>query len=85
MRGPIDEIRPWKFIPEVTDDCRINPVSMPHTHFWGFFDKDGKQIFPVILRSLDEIRPPRTWKQWLMPWTCPKLTSEQQWALKQFD
>ena len=39
MRSLIDETRPWKFVPDVTDDCRINPVSLPHTHFWGFFDK----------------------------------------------
>ena len=85
MPSPIDESRTFEFISGQADDCHINPVSLPHTHFWGFFDEDGRQIFPVIRQKRDEIRPPRTLKQWLMPWTYPKLTSEQKWALKQFD
>lgn len=51
-------------------------------------DKDGAPIHPPLWHPKwvpPLPRPPRTWKQWLMPWTYPKLTAEQKWALKQFD
>jgi hypothetical protein len=85
MPSPIDESRTFEFISGQAEDCRINPVSLPNTYFWGFIGMDEKQILSVIRQKRDEIRPPRTWKEWLMPWTYPKLTSEQKWALKQFD
>ena len=51
-------------------------------------DKDGVPIHPQLWHPKwvpPLPRPPRTWKQWLMPWTYPKLTAEQKWARKQFD
>lgn len=83
MRSLINETRPWKFPP--ADDSRIYPVPLPRTQSGGFSDMDEKQKRAVIRQKREAIRPPRTWKHWLMPWTYPKLTSEQRWALKQFD
>ncbi len=82
-RSLIDETRPWKFPP--ADDSRIYPVPLQNTESRGFSDMDAKQERALIRQKREEICPPRTWRQWLMPWTYPKLTHEQKWALKQFD
>jgi len=82
-RSLIDETRQWKFPPMEQDDAHIGPNSLPK--YIGFNDMDKRQQLAFIRHKREEIRPPRTWKQWLMPWTYPKLTSEQKWALKQFD
>ena len=78
----IDETRPWKFPPIEPDDT-LKQDLLPK--YIGFNEMDKCQQLAFIRQNREANRPPRTWKQWLMPWTYPKLTSEQRWALKRFD
>ncbi|MBK9442042.1 MAG: hypothetical protein IPN53_12305 [Comamonadaceae bacterium] len=82
MRSLIDETRPWKF-PPLEHDIAAEQDSLPK--YIRFDDMNEREQRTWLRQKRNEIRPRRTWKQWLMPWTYPKLTSEQRWALKQFD
>lgn len=72
----------------VADDFQINPVTLPDVHDLGRVDKAERGVWPQLWHpkwTPAPPRPPRTWRQWLFPWTYPRLTNEQRWALKQFE
>ncbi|MHB8949837.1 MAG: hypothetical protein ACYC4S_12335 [Rhodoferax sp.] len=75
-----------KYRPDAGDASLINPVSMTTDEFTRQHGPQpghavtwhGKPVPPPV-------RPPLTLWQWLLPWTRPRLTQAEKWALKQLD
>ena len=75
-----------KYRPEPTDDWLVNSVSLTPEDVLRQY---GPHPFNVVTWHNKRIpppeRPPLTLLQRLLPWTRPRLTSEEVWARKQLD
>jgi len=67
------EVREPVVLPQQFPACLHNPTPSGQAKLWH-----GKR------QPADPV-PPRTLKQWLMPWTRPPLTPEQIWERKLLD
>ena len=81
---PTDEV--GQFLAAQAGYCLINPVSMTPGEFTR---QHGRQHGHVTICHPKKVwppeRPPLTLWQRLLPWTRPKLTDAERWALKQLD
>jgi len=75
-----------KFMATQNDKCLINPVSMTPKEFTrqhGPYPDHAVIWHPK--KAWPPARPPLTLLQRLLPWTRPKLTDAETWALRQLD